>query len=375
MSTLALIKILGPIPGALLRELRAITLRGPRARDAIRAMLSVFLAVTLATVLQLDDLVWAAFSGFMVMRGSVKQTIPRGLHRVVGTVAGATLGMALAPLAAESPLMLMVSLFAVSWIGVFGALESDSSYAWVFVGITAGLVLTDAFSSPSTLWHFTVTRVLEILVGTGSSFFVACLFERSDTFTDNGAAPRQTKHVSRRTGRDVWREQWLRENWPLIVHATRSALAVAALPLIWRWFDIQSFSQTAVTSYVLMIIPAATARGSPERPIYERAAHRMLGCLLGSSMAIVCAGMLDDSLVGMALAVGAAVWIGDHIQSGAEGINYLGTQFTLGFLITLIQKSEPITSVLPGIERLLGIVIGCALICFMFVIWPPAHGE
>jgi hypothetical protein len=85
--------------------------------------------------------------------------------------------------------------------------------------------------------------------------------------------------------------------------------------------------------------------------------------------------MLDDSLVGMALAVGAAVWIGDHIQSGAEGINYLGTQFTLGFLITLIQKSEPITSVLPGIERLLGIVIGCALICFMFVIWPPAHGE
>jgi hypothetical protein len=54
-------------------------LRGPRAKEGLKAVFSVLLAVGVATVFNLDDLSWAAFSGYMVMRGSIVETIPRGL--------------------------------------------------------------------------------------------------------------------------------------------------------------------------------------------------------------------------------------------------------------------------------------------------------
>jgi hypothetical protein len=74
-----LIAALRPISAALLRELRSLALRGPRAKEGLKAVFSVLLAVGVATVFNLDDLSWAAFSGYMVMRGSIVETIPRGL--------------------------------------------------------------------------------------------------------------------------------------------------------------------------------------------------------------------------------------------------------------------------------------------------------
>jgi hypothetical protein len=63
-----LIAALRPISAALLRELRSLALRGPRAKEGLKAAFSVLLAEGVATVFNLDDLSWAAFSGYM--RGS-----------------------------------------------------------------------------------------------------------------------------------------------------------------------------------------------------------------------------------------------------------------------------------------------------------------
>jgi hypothetical protein len=65
MTRTLLITAVRPIPGALLRELRTLTLHGPGARGPLKAVLSVLVAVAAATLLQLDDLSWAAFSGYM----------------------------------------------------------------------------------------------------------------------------------------------------------------------------------------------------------------------------------------------------------------------------------------------------------------------
>jgi uncharacterized membrane protein YccC len=374
--SLPLYELLRPIPGAVLRELRSISVHGPRAREALAAILAVYLAVTLAVLLQLDDLVWAAFSAFMVTRAQVRETLLRGMNRIAGTLCGAAGGMLLAPLAADNPLVLIAGLFVISWIGVFGSLVSSSqSYAWVFVGITGGLVLTEALAAPDTIARFTLTRILEVTVGTAASLLITCLFSKAEVSAPHGPPAAITVHTGRPDGVRIFQEQWLRERWPLIMHATRAALAVAALPLVWRWFGIQNFSQTAVTSYVLMIVPPTLARAGRPRPVYERAAHRMLGCLLGSVAAIVCIGLFGESVLAMLLAAGLAIWIGDHIQSGSEGIGYLGTQFTLGFLITLVQGPGPAQSILPGLERLLGIVIGGALLYLMWLIWGRGHDE
>src|SRR5690348_14864956 len=101
-----LLETLRPIPGALSRELRSLSLHGPHARDPLKVVLSVLLAVTAASLLRLDDLSWAAFSGYMVMRADITATIPRGLMRIAGTVGGALVGLVLAPVVADAPLLL-----------------------------------------------------------------------------------------------------------------------------------------------------------------------------------------------------------------------------------------------------------------------------
>jgi uncharacterized membrane protein YccC len=78
--------------------------------------------------------------------------------RIAGTLSGAAFGFALAPVIADQPALLVVSLFIATWIGIFGSLTSRYSYAWVFFGITAGLVLTEALAAPDNVLHFAATR-------------------------------------------------------------------------------------------------------------------------------------------------------------------------------------------------------------------------
>lgn len=363
-----------PIPGALSRELQSLTPHGPRAREPLKAVLSVLLAVTAASLLRLDDLSWAAFSGYMVMRAEVAVTIPRGLMRIAGTAGGALFGLLLAPAVADTPPLLMVGLFVASWIGIFQAMASRHSYAWTFFGLTAGLVLTEALAAPATVLHFAGTRVAEIVVGTCACLLVASLFA-TDAPTV-AAAPRRIPAGSRGGWlRRVLTEEWLREHWPLVAHSTRAALAVALLPLVWRWFKIEDFSQTALTSYVIMIVPATAVGERRHHTIYERMAHRTLGCLLGSAVAIACLSVFSNDLLVAVLTLCAGIWVGKHIQTGREGIGYLGAQFVLGFLITFIQGPGPVASILPGLERLLGILIGSAMLCLVILIWPLPDDE
>jgi uncharacterized membrane protein YccC len=368
-----LLEALRPIPGALQRELSVLTLHGPRAREPLKAILAVLLAVTVATVLELDDISWAAFTGYMVTRADIATSIPRGLMRTAGTVGGALIGWLVAPAVADAPLLLMIGLFAVSWIGTFQALVSRYSYAWMFFGLTAALVMTEALASPATTVYFTGTRVAEIIIGTLSSLLVVSLFA-SDDIPIPAEAPHPASTTNLLQGlRTIVQESWLREHWSLLVYSTRSALAVGLLPLVWRWFEIEDFSQTAVTSYVVMIVPAAAVREHRQQPIYERIAHRTIGCLLGSIVAILCLSLFSNAAPLGLLALCAGIWVGHHVQIGHEGIGYLGTQFVLGFLITFIQGPAPAVSIVPGLERLLGIVIGSAMLCLFMLIWPETE--
>jgi uncharacterized membrane protein YccC len=262
--------------------------------------------------------------------------------------------------------LLMAFLFLVSWIGIFGSLANTYSYAWTFLGLTAGLVLTEALDSPDAVVHFAATRVAEITVGTCACLVVASLF------SDAPVSKEKRRHATlwRRRSTELLNENWLRRHWVLLEHSTRGALAVALLPIVWRWFSIEDFSQTAITSYVIMIVPPMDVREHRHRTIYERMAHRTLGCLLGGTVALLCLGLFPTELPEMALTLAAGVWVGYSIQIGREGISYLGTQFTLGMLITLVQGPGPVTDLTPGLERLLGIFIGSAMLCLLMLAWP-----
>jgi uncharacterized membrane protein YccC len=146
------------------------------------------------------------------------------------------------------------------------------------------------------------------------------------------------------------------------------------LPLIWRAFDITNYAQTAVTSYIVMIVPAGVIERGESEVIYERMLHRGLGCLLGALLALLCLWIAADDLLLWALFLSFGVWIGFSLQSGKTGLAYVGTQFAFAFLFTFVQGPGPATSVTPGLERLLGIAIGAVTMTVVMLIWPPFAG-
>jgi uncharacterized membrane protein YccC len=370
-----LIDVVRPIPAGLFRDIRTLTLHGAGARESLKTVFSVLLAVTLADALELDDLSWAAFSGYMVMRADAAEATRRGLMRIVGTLSGAVFGVALAPAIADAPALLVSSLLVATWIGMFGTLKGRYGYTWVFFGITAGLVMTEALAAPDDVLHFAATRVAEITVGTVSCMLVANLFSTRRAAVQPGAqiignAAREPSQV-----RKILSEAWFEDHWALLEHATRSALAVALLPVIWRWFEVEDFSQTAVTSFVIMVVPAEAIREGRRRAIIERMAHRAVGCLLGCAVALASLSALGNTLLPSLLVLSVGVWIGYHVQNGHNGVNYIGTQFALGLLITLVQGPGPITDITPGLERFVGILIGIAAQCLLIVLWPLKGDE
>jgi uncharacterized membrane protein YccC len=365
-----LIDVLRPIPAGLFRDIRTITLHGAGAREPLKAVLSVLMAVTLADALELDDLVWAVFSGYMVMRVDPWEATQRGLMRIVGTLSGAAFGAILAPVIADDPALLVAALFIATWIGIFRALESRYSYAWVFFGITAGLVMTETLAAPDDVLHFAATRAAEIIVGTTSCILVSSLFSVNRTEAQTG--PQIIVNATREPAPvpGVLSEGWFEAHWVQLEHATRSAMAVALLPFIWRWFEIENFRQTAVTSFVIMIAPVAVISEGRHRPIIERMTHRSAGCLLGSAVALASLSALGTTLIPSLLVLSVGVWIGYHVQNGRTGVNYVGTQFALGLLTTLVQGPGPATDITPGLERFVGILIGVVADCWLIVLWP-----
>jgi uncharacterized membrane protein YccC len=213
----------------------------------LKVVLSVLLAVTLADALELDELAWAAFSGYMVMRSDVSESTRRGLMRILGTLSGAAFGVVLAPAIVDNPMLLVASLLVATWIGIFGSLASRFGYAWVFFGITAGLVMTEALAAPDNVLHFAATRLGEIAAGTASCVLVANLFSVTATGVQTDAQITSNAAPEPSPAPKVLSEPWFEDHWALRRHATRSAPAMALLPIIWRWLEITDFSQPAVT--------------------------------------------------------------------------------------------------------------------------------
>jgi len=92
-----------------------------RLLDEAETLLSVLLAIGMAHYLAVDNVGWAAFSGYMVMRSSLHDCVYRGGLRIIGTAAG---GLAAAALLTQ----LQISVHCLGpVIGLVGACTQCSS--------------------------------------------------------------------------------------------------------------------------------------------------------------------------------------------------------------------------------------------------------
>jgi uncharacterized membrane protein YccC len=339
---------IGQVREQLAAEAKAFITPGPRMIDEAECILSVALAIVLGHLIGAQNISWAAFSGYMVMRGHVSESFRRGLLRILGTALGAALAIALFPVAGLHPLVLSVTLALVGGGSLYGALTHRYAYGFLFVGLTFAMVLLGYPRSSGDVWSFASSRLLEVFAGTAACVLVSML----STLT-------------------------LRQRWPAVIrpgvaidgwhtdcarHATQAGLAMALLPAVHELWRLPELAQAAVSIMAVMMVPVSGLGGSGLLPVSRKMALRVLGCASGAALAgailliahASAAILIAGSLLGVAL--------GRHVENGPSAVAYSGTQFTLAMLVALVPDSYIAPDPDAALGRLAGIVIGLVLL-------------
>ena len=340
---------------AILNELRSLARPGPRMIDEFECVISVLLAIVFAHVLGAQNVGWAAFSGYMVMRSHVSESLMRGTLRLVGTAAGAGVALLLAPFILFSPATMSLALAIFGGFTLYFALVGRRSYAWLFTGLTFCMILIEGMKHPGqSVVPFAQSRLLEIVAGT-----VACiLVSAASTFLIRRRLKPQGRETAAQTAvrnSTLWHTGAAR-------HSVEGAIALASIPWIWAWFGITSLAQSSVTIMAVMMIPVASLGADPLNPVTSKLALRFVGCSVGGLLAIAILLGSHHSPLLMTLGVCLGVLVGRHIENGNAATSYIGTQFVLAFLVVLVPDSYSNAVVDPGVDRLAGILLGIVIL-------------
>ncbi|MBV8337334.1 MAG: FUSC family protein [Alphaproteobacteria bacterium] len=356
--------MLREIPSALVKELRSLDWRGPRGLEAAEAAASVTLAVLAALAVHSGEPWWAGITAFMVTRAAPSVALSRGLMRIAGSIVGAAVALIVLRLFVYQSLPFCLSLFALSCIGSFGFVCSRFGYAWVVGTVTACLIMLMSFGQPEGTFNTAVNRVAEVMIGTVASLIVTGL---SPAPTGASAAP--AAGLLEPPPLAFWRRdygpklaRWLPGKGRVLLHVCRGGLTVMLMPALADWLAPVRPVTMGITAVMIMSIPT-TAMLDPDSPlIIQRAAHRLIGCLLGALAGLACLAFVgSDFLLWLAL-IPPGIWLCSQIQTGTTGMTYIGTQATFAYLMSLVQGQGPPETISPGFERLVGVMGGLSVL-------------
>lgn len=327
-----------------------------RSVDEIECISSVLLAIVFAHLIDAHNVSWAAFSGYMVMRGHFLDSLLRALLRIAGTVVGAVLGLFLVPRVEHSLALSALAIGLVGAVTLYRAITAKHAYAWLFLGLTFCMVLLDKLEhTDDVVETFVRSRILETLAGS-----IACvLVSGVSALTLRRYWPGKRMPAPATA---VWHPDAAR-------HACQCGLALMLLPCLGFLWRVPALSDSAITIMAVMLVPLAHTQVSGLVPVSRRLLQRAVGCLAGSALGAAFLLSANGNIAIATLGLIIGVWTGRHIENGQHSANYLGVQFTLAVLVVLVPDSYAAMDIAPGFERLLGILIGLALLEPILLAW------
>lgn len=336
--------------------LKGLLTPGPRMVDELECVASVALAILFAHLIHAHNVSWAAFTGFVLMRGHVAESFVRGIMRIVGTAVGAVLGLLIVPFASHSLLLATLATAAIGSIGLYGMLTAKRAYSWLLFGLTFEMILLGKLEHPSVdVMDFAQTRLLEVIAGT-----VACvLVSAISTHTARRRWPGPSAPPATRIG---WHPY-------AAAHAAQAGIALALLPVFHALFGIRELAQAGVTIMAVMIVPVAALGKSGLVPVNRRLLHRTIGCFGGGMLAAAFLFLAQGSPIILIIGTCIGVIVGRHIENAGGTTTYVGLQFTLAILVTLVPDNYADAEIGPALLRLLSIFIGMALLEPVLLAW------
>jgi len=134
------------------------------------------------------------------------------------------------------------------------------------------------------------------------------------------------------------------------------------LPALANWLAPVSPVTIGLTAVMVMAVPMTAIVEADTRFIVQRAAHRVIGCLLGALLGLACLAIVGSDFAIWTVLLLVGVWLCSQIQTGTTGISYIGTQAMFAFVMSMVQSQGPPLSISPGLERLVGVVAGLSLL-------------
>jgi uncharacterized membrane protein YccC len=344
-----------PLRDQIKREASNLFSLDARLVDELECSLSVLLAILFAHLLGATNVSWAAYSGYMVMRGHVAESAVRGVLRIFGTCVGAGLALIVTPLILDHLTGQVLASALVGGTTLYAALTAKRAYAWLFVGLTFEMILLDKIQHRDlAVTAFALTRIVEVVAGTSACVIISAL----STLTARRHWPAPARPAAPQFG---WHPDAAR-------HAAQGALALGVLPCL-ALVGLPEVAQSSITIMAVMLVPVASVGRSGLVPVSRRLMYRMLGCLIGGLLAALVLFASHGNAVVLMLCTFVGVIIGRHIENGGTAFAYSGTQFVLAILVALVPDSYAHPHIDPALERLAGILMGLVVLEPILLAW------
>jgi uncharacterized membrane protein YedE/YeeE len=136
-----------------------------------------------------------------------------------------------------------------------------------------------------------------------------------------------------------------------------------------RLAHVPELAQSSVTILAAMLVPVTGIGASGLVPVSWRLLYRVIGCLAGAALAAAFLFAADGSAPVLIAGTLIGVAIGRHIENGKSSVAYVGTQFTLAILVTLVPDTYADAQIGPALVRMTGILIGTALLMPVLGAW------
>lgn len=126
-----------------------------------------------ALVLRLQFPSWSVFTVIMLLSAQYVGAIQeKAVLRIIGTVLGGLLGYLATGAWQQTPVLYLVTTFAVTAFSVAMFSQSRAPYAFLLTGLTFVIIAINGQSDPEMAWRYSLARMEEVLIGVITSLVV-----------------------------------------------------------------------------------------------------------------------------------------------------------------------------------------------------------
>ncbi|TCK31035.1 fusaric acid resistance family protein [Ancylobacter aquaticus] len=320
-------------------------------RQAFATATGVLAAVYIALSMGLDEPYWAALSVLMIANTDRDALVTKGVLRVLSTLVGVGVGFVVAQWMEGLPIQQALLVGASAAIGTYGKQRSAYSYAWFYGGLTFMLVMLFSMVQPQDLYSFAHYRCYEIIIG------VVC-----GTLASWALGPNAGELHARLKAQAVAStpENALRQ-------ALIAGLGAIVIVIVWSQFDLPQLPQVLISSLIVVDTDPNATR--------HKGWQRILGCIAGGAAGLLVIGLDATDQLWWAAMLFLGIFSFARVHLSKMPNAYIGTQSAIAYIVTLIYPGPP-SSLLPPLDRLVGIVIGVSIMtALVWALNPPPTAE